>query len=152
PEALVDERQRQRWLQQRDDGSRGTVGAVAVDRAGHVAAATSTGGISGKAPGRGGDSAIIGAGTYADDALRAASATGYGEAIIRVTLAKSVVDALAVGRDPADAARQQMTHLERRVGGTGGIIVVDALGRFAYAYTAPHMTVGYMRADLSDSV
>jgi L-asparaginase / beta-aspartyl-peptidase len=149
PESLITASQRQRWQERRDTGAMGTVGAAAVDRAGHVAAATSTGGIFYKLPGRVGDSAVIGAGTYADDALGAASATGHGEAIIRVVLAKSVVDDLGDGSDPAGAAHGGIQRLERRVAGSGGIIVVDALGRFGYACNTAHMTVAYMRPDLA---
>lgn len=151
PEHLVTPSQRQRWQQHQVDTG-GTVGAAAVDGNGHVAAATSTGGIGGKLPGRVGDSAVIGAGTYADDRFGAASATGQGEAIVRVVLAKSVLDALADGRDPGGAARQGIDALAQRVASTAGIIVVDALGRFGYAYNTEHMTVGYMRADLADAV
>jgi L-asparaginase / beta-aspartyl-peptidase len=149
PETLITARQLERWQQGRAGGSTGTVGAAAVDRAGHVAAATSTGGTFLKLPGRIGDSAVIGAGTYADDALGAASATGQGETIIRVGLARSVVDALRDGCDPARAAQLGIRELERRVGGQGGIIVVDALGRCGAAHNTPHMTFGSMHADLS---
>lgn len=151
PDDLVTAQQRQRWQQQHDQ-STGTVGAAAVDRDGHVAAATSTGGLFYKLPGRVGDSALIGAGTYADDTLGAASATGQGEAIIRVVLAKSVVDALADGCDPAAAARRGVGRLARDAAGSGGIIVVDALGRLAHAFNTAHMTVGWMRADCADYV
>lgn len=152
PEELVTERQRQRWQQRESPASTGTVGAAAVDRSGHVAAATSTGGIFFKPPGRIGDSAIIGAGTYADDSLGAASATGHGEAIMRVVLAKLVVDDLRGGADPAAVARRGISELHRRVAGSGGIIVVDPFGRFGHAYNTAHMMVGYMRPDLADYV
>lgn len=125
-----------------------TVGAVAVDRDGHVAAATSTGGIMGKPPGRIGDSAIIGAGTFADDTLGAASATGEGEAIMRVGLCRMAVDLLRDGFDPQQAARQSILRLHGRVGGHGGIIVVDPLGRIGYAYNTSHMTYAYMHPGL----
>ncbi len=148
PTDLVTERQLQRWQRRGPGSATGTVGAAAVDRAGHVAAATSTGGIFYKLPGRVGDSAVIGAGTYADDALGAASATGHGEAIMRVVLAKFVVECLRDGSDPAAAARRGITHLSQRAGGSGGIIVVDPFGRVGYACNTPHMTVGYMHPDL----
>ncbi len=152
PEALITDSQLRRWRQEHRSDTAGTVGAAAVDAAGRVAAATSTGGLAGKLPGRVGDSAIIGAGTYADESLGAASATGHGEAIIRVALAKFVVDALHNNRDPARAAQQGIDHLARRVGSTAGIIVVDRLGRLGHAYNTPHMTVGFMRADLATPV
>jgi beta-aspartyl-peptidase (threonine type) len=148
PSDLVTERQRKRWQQCGSGSTAGTVGAAAVDRAGHVAAATSTGGIFRKLPGRVGDSAVIGAGTYADDALGAVSATGHGEAIMRVVLAKFVVDCLRNGSDPAAAARRGIAHLSQRAAGSGGVIVVDPFGRFGYACNTPHMTLGYMRPDL----
>ena len=152
PDELITERQRQRWQQRATDTAAGTVGAVAVDAAGHVAAATSTGGLFDKQPGRVGDSGIIGAGTYADDALGAASATGHGEAIMRVVLAKAAVDGLHDGRDPAQAASASLRRLAQRTGGAGGIIVVDPLGRTAHAYNTAHMTVGYRHAGLDRCV
>ncbi len=152
PDALITNRQLRRWRREHCSDTAGTVGAAAVDAAGRVAAATSTGGMAGKLPGRVGDSAIIGAGTYADESLGAASATGHGEAIIRVALAKFVVDALHNGRDPARAAQQGIDHLARRVASTAGIIVVDRLGGLGHAYNTPHMTVGFMRADLATPV
>jgi len=150
PEHLITPEQLHRWRQRVGDGSRGTVGAAAVDRHGRVASATSTGGLFFKPPGRVGDSAIIGAGTYADDTYGAASATGDGEAIIRVALASSVVAALRDGRDPLMVARERITELERRVAGTAGVIVVDARGRVGYACNTEHMTVGLMHTDLAD--
>ncbi len=152
PEDLITAEQRQRWEQRRANGSLGTVGAAAVDAIGHVAAATSTGGISWKLPGRIGDSGVIGAGTYADDARGAASATGHGEAIMRVVLAKTVIDALADGSAPECAAQRGLQVLAARTGSVAGIIVVDALGRLGFAHNAQRMTVGYMRADLSEPV
>ncbi|HVO22391.1 MAG TPA: isoaspartyl peptidase/L-asparaginase family protein [Candidatus Margulisiibacteriota bacterium] len=148
PAALVTEGQLQRWHQRSSPESGGTVGAAAVDRAGHVAAATSTGGTFFKLPGRIGDSAIVGAGTYADDALGAASATGNGEAIMRAVLTKYVVDALRDGSEPVAAARRAVQYLARQAAGSGGVIVVDPLGRFGYACNTPHMSVAYMRSDL----
>jgi beta-aspartyl-peptidase (threonine type) len=152
PAALVTDRQLQRWRQRRHAGNTGTVGATAVDRAGHVAAATSTGGIFFKLPGRVGDSAIIGAGTYADDALGAASATGDGEAIMRAVLTKYAVDALRDGSHPATVAQRAIRYLTRQAAGSGGIIIVDPLGRFGYACSTPHMTVGYMSPDLATAI
>jgi beta-aspartyl-peptidase (threonine type) len=152
PDDLKTERQLQRWQQRQETTAAGTVGAAAVDAAGHVAAATSTGGIFGKLPGRVGDSAVIGAGTYADALLGAVSATGQGEAIIRVALAKSVVDDLRDGTDPMLAAQRGIAHLQERVGGAGGLIVVDPLGRLGHAFNTPHMTVAYRRPGLSAAV
>ena len=143
PEELITERQRRRWEQGASvEGGGGTVGAVAVDRCGHVAAATSTGGLFCKHPGRVGDSAIIGAGTYADDRAGAASATGSGEAIIRVALAKTAVDLLRDGRDPMAAARLAIAELAARTGASAGVIVVDRLGRIGFAHNTPQLPRG----------
>ena len=146
-EELVTERQWQRWHAARTQGEPGTVGAVARDRAGHLAAATSTGGIFNKQPGRVGDSAVIGAGIYADDALGAGSATGDGEAIIRSTLTRTVVELLRDGKDPARAAQMGVELLRQRTGGEGGLILLDALGRVGYAYNAPAMSLAFRSGD-----
>ncbi|MEO8603971.1 MAG: isoaspartyl peptidase/L-asparaginase [bacterium] len=138
-EALVTPRQRRRWLE-RLALERGTVGAVALDRAGRVAAATSTGGMPGKLAGRIGDSAILGAGTYADGA-GAVSATGPGEAIIVAGLAKASVDALRDGRHPQAVATAQIAALARRPGGAAGLIIVDRFGRVGSAHAAEHMPI-----------
>jgi beta-aspartyl-peptidase (threonine type) len=129
-----------------DEGPLGTVGAVALDRAGHLAAATSTGGTQNKAAGRVGDTPIIGAGTYADDLFGAASATGWGEGILRVLLTKSAVDRLADGRKPQQAARSALEALQR-VRGKGGLIVVDPRGRVALEFNTPRMARGWATED-----
>ena len=123
----------------------GTVGAVARDRRGRVAAATSTGGTQDKAAGRVGDTPIVGAGTYADDRLGAASCTGWGEAILRVVLAKAAVDALAGGSPPDRAARAAVLRLTR-VDGFGGLLLVDAKGRLGIAFNTPRMARGFADA------
>ncbi len=138
PQSFITEQARASWAARRA-GAPGTVGAVAVDRDGHVAAATSTGGISMKLDGRIGDSAVIGAGTYADDAAGAASCTGSGEAIIRLGLAKLAIDLLRSGRDPQDVAVEVMRDLTGRAHGAGGIIVIDRFGRIGSARNTPHM-------------
>ena len=117
----------------------GTIGAVARDRAGHLAAATSTGGTFLKRPGRVGDSPIVGAGTYADDALAAVSSTGHGEPIIRITLARLVADLVGSGRSAADAAAEGIRVLGARVGGQGGVIVVGPSGEPGFAFNTPAM-------------
>lgn len=119
----------------------GTVGAVACDADGRVAAATSTGGTQDKAPGRVGDTPIIGAGTYADDAAGAVSATGWGESILRLTLAKAAVDRMAVGAGPGRAGRAAINTLDR-VRGKAGLILVDRSGRAAAVYNTPRMARG----------
>lgn len=142
-EELVTDRQRARW-EAMTEVNFGTVGAVALDGAGGVAAATSTGGLLGKRPGRVGDSALIGSGTYADRLFGAASATGNGEAIIRVALAKAAVDLLTGDRHPVDAARMAIAILERLGEGEGGIILVDRMGRIGHAYNSPIMLCAFM--------
>ncbi len=141
--AMVTQAALERFRRERAEGwprRPGTVGAVAIDREGHVAAATSTGGISGKLAGRVGDTPLPGCGTYADDRLGAASATGDGEAILRVAMSMRALHALAPPLDaaPSEAARTAVDALER-VGGEGGIILVDRLGRLGLAFNTPRM-------------
>lgn len=124
-----------------EDGELGTVGAVALDSRGRVAAATSTGGTQDKARGRVGDSAIIGAGTYADGRGGAVSCTGHGESILRVTLARWAVDRLVEGRTAQEAATGAVGELAR-VDGRGGLIVVDRRGGGGFAYNTPRMARG----------
>ncbi|MDA8362237.1 MAG: isoaspartyl peptidase/L-asparaginase family protein [Gammaproteobacteria bacterium] len=118
----------------------GTVGAVAVDFHGRVAAATSTGGTFGKMPGRVGDTPLIGCGTYADSA-GAASCTGAGEAIIRVVMAKAAVDMLHGRTGSRSAARRAVALLQRVPGGRGGVIVADSHGRLGFAHNTESMPV-----------
>jgi beta-aspartyl-peptidase (threonine type) len=108
--------------------STGTVGACAVDAKGGLAAATSTGGIAGKRPGRVGDSPLVGAGNFADDEGGAASATGHGESILRVCMTRFAVDLLRAGRGAPDAARAAVAEVKRRTGADVGIILVDRAG------------------------
>ena len=121
----------------------GTVGAVARDADGHVAAATSTGGITRMLPGRVGDSPLIGAGTYADDAAGAVSMTGTGETIIRMGVAKEIAMALEDGRSPETAGGRALARMRRRIGGDAGAIVLSADGAFAILHTTPYMASGY---------
>lgn len=117
----------------------GTVGACAIDSAGHVAAATSTGGMTFKRPGRIGDTPLCGCGTYADDRGGAASATGVGETIIRVTMTRRCVDLMRDGQSASDAARTAVGELGEDVSGEGGIICCDRDGRIGAAHNSPHM-------------
>jgi beta-aspartyl-peptidase (threonine type) len=128
------------------------VGAVAIDRRGLVAAATSTGGMLGKRPGRVGDSALIGAGTYADNRLGGVSTTGEGEAFIRTALAKTVVDILNDLDDPEMAAAVAMDILREDGRGDGGLILMDWRGRLGFAYTTPFMPVGWCLPTASEPV
>lgn len=143
PQSLITTRQHIRWQAGGVAGEPGTVGAVAMDGAGNLAAATSTGGIMHKRVGRVGDSAIIGAGTYADNALGACSATGDGEAILRSTLAKTAVELLPDGTDPTQAAQTSLQLLQQRTGGEAGLILIDRLGRIGYAYNTPAMSAAW---------
>lgn len=120
--------------------SGGTVGAVARDSKGNVAAATSTGGMVAKRAGRVGDSPIPGAGTYADNTAGAVSATGEGEGILRVNLAGQLIAALRCGLDLETAARQAIERLAARAHATGGVIALDGAGKLAFARSTPTMT------------
>lgn len=119
--------------------SHDTVGAVALDQKGSIAAATSTGGTLNKAPGRLGDSSLIGCGCYADNKTAAASTTGWGEPIMKLVLAKWATDRVAAGNMPEWAAAEAMTYLHSRVNGHGGIILLDARGRIGLAHNTPRM-------------
>jgi beta-aspartyl-peptidase (threonine type) len=120
----------------------GTVGAVAVDREGHVAAATSTGGLTGKRWGRIGDSPIIGAGTYADDRACAVSATGAGEFFIREGVAHEICARLRFTDDSAQQAADTVIREMHALGGTGGVIVVTPRGDGIYSFNTPGMYRG----------
>ncbi len=158
PEEMVTERARQRWRARKQQSGRlaaqgaaraamghGTVGAVAVDDRGAIAAATSTGGVPGKLFGRVGDSALIGAGTFAH-AFGAASATGQGEAIILTALCREAVLALADG-SPNAVAREVILEMIDATGAEAGIILIDGRGRIGYAHNSASMQVArYDRA------
>jgi beta-aspartyl-peptidase (threonine type) len=119
--------------------SHDTVGAVALDRDGNIAAATSTGGTLNKAPGRLGDSSLIGCGVYADNESAAASLTGWGEPIMKLVLAKWAADRVLAGNAPEWIAKEAMNYLQARVNGHGGIILLDSTGRFGIAHNTPRM-------------
>jgi L-asparaginase / beta-aspartyl-peptidase len=119
--------------------SHDTVGAVALDRAGNVAAATSTGGTLNKAPGRLGDSSLIGCGCYADNLSAAVSTTGWGEPIMKLVLAKWTADRVSAGNLPEWAAQEAMNYLKQRLNGHGGIIALNARGQFGIAHNTPRM-------------
>jgi beta-aspartyl-peptidase (threonine type) len=119
--------------------SHDTVGAVALDRAGNIAAATSTGGTLNKAPGRLGDSSLIGCGCYADNLSAAVSTTGWGEPIMKLVLAKWTADRVLAGNLPEWAAQEAMNYLKQRLNGHGGIIVLNAQGQLGIAHNTPRM-------------
>jgi len=148
---LVTPAQLERWRRLREKAAapsgKGTVGAVARDGRGHLAAATSTGGMSLKRPGRVGDTPIIGCGTYADDSLAAVSCTGHGERIIQLTLARHAADLVGRGMATMAAAREAVRELEARVGGHGGLILVGPSGEAAFAHNTPVMTRAWSTPD-----
>jgi L-asparaginase / beta-aspartyl-peptidase len=141
-ETLVVERQRERWRRRSASPTLGTVGAVARDSRGGLAAATSTGGRAGQAVGRIGDSPIPGAGTWADSTTCAVSCTGDGEAIIRAACAHEVHARVRAGATPAEAAAAATAELAR-FDGTGGLIALGANGELAMPFTTQAMSRGW---------
>lgn len=127
-----------------------TVGAVVINSKGEIVAGTSTGGTPHKLQGRVGDSPIIGSGFYADDASGGASATGWGEGIMRVMLAKTAIDYLKAGKSAQEAADLAIKEMRERVNGDGGIILIDRKGQPAFAYNTAFMAVG--AADLEEKL
>ncbi len=125
----------------------GTVGAVAIDQEGNVAAATSTGGTTAKLAGRVGDTPLVGAGAYADNRTGAASATGWGESIMRVLLCRTACDLLAAGRNPQEAAQEAVDILGDRVDGRGGLILLDREGGAGIAFNTPAMARAWVEPD-----
>jgi len=120
----------------------GTIGAVAVDSNGHVAAATSTGGVTGKQWGRVGDSPLIGAGTYADDRACAVSATGSGEYFIRAVAAHELAARMRFGGESLQQALDAVLEDIEALGGRGGLIAVSPTGEAAWGFTTPAMYRG----------
>jgi beta-aspartyl-peptidase (threonine type) len=126
----------------------GTVGAVAIDGEGHIAAATSTGGMANKHPGRVGDSPLVGCGFYAEDGLGGVSSTGHGEYFIRLMLARRACEFLALGMSAQAAAESAIRLLAERLGGTGGLILIDRQGQVGFAHNTPHMSYGYLTSGM----
>ena len=122
--------------------SHDTVGAVALDLHGNLAAGTSTGGTLNKAPGRVGDSSLIGCGCYADNLSAAVSLTGWGEPIMKLVLGKWAVDRVAAGASPQDAATEAIGYLFDRLGGHGGVILLGPTGDIGIAHNTPRMAWG----------
>ncbi|HEX7736473.1 MAG TPA: isoaspartyl peptidase/L-asparaginase [Ktedonobacteraceae bacterium] len=174
-EDLLTERQYQRWktylaehglkpesepsfirrevasLAARDKQKHGTVGAVAVDSTGALAAATSTGGIHNKYPGRIGDSPLVGGGFYADEGA-AISCTGHGEDFARLLIAKRAADFVAQDCTAQEAAEAVINFLGGRATGTGGLIVVDQRGGVGYAWNSQNLARAYMTEGLEEPV
>lgn len=131
----------------------GTVGAVALDQFGNLAAATSTGGMTNKRYGRVGDSPIIGAGTYADNQTCAVSATGHGEYFIRAVVAYDVAALMAYkGLPVKEAAEEVVMKKLVKMGGEGGIIALDKEGNIAMPFNSEGMYRGYIKADGTSEV
>src|SRR5258707_12716345 len=170
PEDLIAETEHDAWLKCRNSKhaaahhrghEQGTVGAVALDANGGLFAATSTGGTCCKLPVRVGDSPLIGCGCYADSEAGGVSCTGYGEAIMKVVLAKSAVDFLcrpavcvdtppniSCGTSSASLAAREAVHLlAKRTHATGGLILLDRQGNPGFAFNTPRMAYGYVADD-----
>jgi len=152
-DGLVVKRELDRWQKLREkykgtmkfSDENGTVGAVATDDHGNIAAATSTGGIPFKLPGRVGDSCLIGCGLYADNMVGGVSATGYGESIIKIALSKVVCELLEKGLAAQKAAEESVKMLENKINGRGGVIVLDKKGNIGISYNTPKMARAYMK-------
>lgn len=127
-----------------------TVGCVALDRAGHLAAGTSTGGTQNKMPGRVGDVPMVGCGFYADDEFGGASCTGWGESIAQVILARQALHDLHQLKDPQAAARAAIQVLSEKVNGLGGVIILSSDGRPGWHHNTPHMAYAYRTAEMDE--
>lgn len=128
-----------------EDQKYGTIGAVARDPLGNLAAATSTGGIVNKRMGRVGDSPLIGAGVYADCETCAVSATGYGEDFMRTVISKTISDFILMkGMDANQATQAGIEYFQRKVKGRGGVIVIDKYGNCASGFTTKKMVHGWI--------
>jgi beta-aspartyl-peptidase (threonine type) len=125
-----------------------TVGCVALDAEGHIAAGTSTGGTPNKMPGRVGDVPMVGCGFYADDELGGASSTGWGEAIAKVILARLALHHLHENGEPHAAAQAAIQVLATKAKGTGGIILLSPSGQPGWHYNTPHMAYAYQTAGM----
>lgn len=131
---------------------RGTVGAVAYDQYGHLAAATSTGGTPQKMAGRVGDTPIIGAGTFADNSLGAVSTTGWGESIIKVLLAKTACDFIPACQTAFQASQNAINVLKVKVGGKGGLVMITNKGDIGYSFNTPRMAFAFMQSGMKKEV
>jgi beta-aspartyl-peptidase (threonine type) len=170
PEELISEAEREAWTKCKADKhaaehhrghEQGTVGAVAIDKNGNLFAGTSTGGTCCKLPGRVGDSPLIGCGCYADSEAGGVSCTGYGEAIMKIVMAKTTVDFLrrpeicvnapggsSCNASTAEIAAREAVHLlGKRTHCTGGLILLDREGNPGFAFNTPRMAYGYVALD-----
>ena len=124
-----------------------TVGAVALDTSSNIAAATSTGGITGKKIGRVGDSPVIGSGAFADNKIAGVSATGHGESILKVMLSRDIIEKIRFGRSAEEAAKLSLEEMKKRVNGNGGVIIITNTGEVAYHFTTEKMAWAYIKND-----
>ncbi|AUB36215.1 iaaA, beta-aspartyl-peptidase [Nostoc flagelliforme CCNUN1] len=144
-ENLVADEQWQEWKEDQKVIDRpNTVGCVALDASGILAAGTSTGGTTKQQQGRVGDTALVGCGLYADNKFGGCSTTGDGESIIPVVLAKTAIDFLSGDRHPDEAAQMAIDALVSKVKGEAGCILIDRQGRVGWAYNSSHMACAYM--------
>ncbi len=147
PEELVVprevERLREHQARRRAAAPGDTVGAVAIDSEGGIAAAGSTGGTLNKRPGRVGDTPLPGAGLYADSRIGGVACTGWGEGIARLSMARAVLARMEGGQDPADAARELLAACWSRLGGTAGLLIVTPDARLVTAWSTPRMARGW---------
>lgn len=128
-----------------------TVGAVAIDRSGNICVGTSTGGTLNKYPGRVGDSPLIGCGSYAENGIGGVSTTGWGEGMIKIVLAKTIIDHMdANGKDPQKAADYGIDLLQRKVDGRGGVIVLNHEGRPGHAFSTPRMARAWQTEEMNE--
>lgn len=128
-------------------GDVGTVGAVAIDKNGNIAVATSTGGMTGKIVGRIGDTPLIGSGTYADNNCGGVSTTGHGETIMRYNVAHKILQRIEyLGEDAPTATRMVLEKMTQRLTYTAGAITIDASGNVGYYFTAKKMAWAYRKA------
>jgi len=157
PVGLIVERERRFWEAKRtgaiplaaDYGAGSdTVGAVALDAAGNLAAGNSTGGTSFKHPGRVGDTPMIGCGLYADNLMGAAVCTGWGEQIMKAVLAKTTVDQIALLNSAPNAADVAIAYFEHRIGGKGGVICISPAGQIGCAFSTPYLAHAYRTAEM----
>ena len=140
------------WNSDNNGQTNDTVGAVALDATGNLAAATSTGGSRAKLPGRVGDSPLVGSGAYADNLSAAVSATGRGEDLMKIIISKLVCDFVAAGLPAHDACQSAIMLLDKRVGGKGGLIALDAQGGIGYAYNTYAMPYAYTMGEAKITV
>lgn len=153
PQAMISPKQHRKWIESQkwtkeSDAANhkagcDTVGCVALDINGHLAAGTSTGGLAQKMPGRIGDAPLVGSGLYADNDLGACSLTGDGEKILRMVMAKTALDLLRNNLCPHQAAQRALEMMSKRVSGEAGCIILDTTGRIGWGHTAPNMACAY---------